>query len=139
HLSAAERWWLFFRETRPGDHHATTLKRLRDFFEAGKAGKDFEDLLREAERRLPAERADRARGLQDLAETCRAVGREGLARACWEKAAAASEGPEAFLRLGDLHAARKEWPRAAARYAEAWEKDRQQPLPLYLRGWALAE
>ena len=38
----------------------------------------------------------------------------------------------------DIYAEKKQWDKAAARYKEAWEADKRQPLPLYLYGQALA-
>jgi tetratricopeptide (TPR) repeat protein len=61
---------------------------------------------------------------------------EALAKTFLEKAAALGSAA-ALLRLGDAAAARKEWTAAAGRYAEAWDRDRNDPLPLFLRGDAL--
>lgn len=50
-----------------------------------------------------------------------------------------TESPLIFQHLGDLAAEGKDWQQAAQWYQLAWQADRSQPLPLYLRGHALAE
>ena len=58
---------------------------------------------------------------------------EDLARRCLEKGNTAA----CLLRLGDVLAGKKDWEQAVQRYDQAWQKDRQDPLPLYLSGKAL--
>jgi tetratricopeptide (TPR) repeat protein len=43
----------------------------------------------------------------------------------------------AWLRLADFLAEKKRWKDAAQWYNQAWENDRKQAVPLYLRGWCL--
>jgi tetratricopeptide (TPR) repeat protein len=73
-----------------------------------------------------------------LATVALAAKQEALARGFLEKAAGQGSAA-ALLRLGDALAAKKEWRAAAGHYAEAWAKDTHDPLPLYLRGHALAQ
>jgi hypothetical protein len=44
-----------------------------------------------------------------------------------------------YLRVGEHLAGRKQWNKAADYFAKAWNVDQKEPLPLYLRGWALAQ
>jgi hypothetical protein len=136
----AAAWWRFFRD-RPGpEDPPVTIKRVRDLMEGKTSGKELEALAGEmesaAQRLQPAEREQ---WLLNLAETCLAAGLESAGRGYLEKAAAEGATPAGALRLGDYLAGKKQWEQAAARYAQAWEKDRKQPLPLYLRGWALRQ
>jgi tetratricopeptide (TPR) repeat protein len=133
-------WWRFLRD-RPGpEDPVVTMRRVRDLVEGRTAGKELEGLAGEAEaaaqRLQPAQREP---WLLALAETCLAAGLESAGRGYLEKAAAEATTPAAALRLGDYLAGKKQWEQAAVRYAQAWEKDRKQPLPLYLRGWALTQ
>jgi tetratricopeptide (TPR) repeat protein len=75
--------------------------------------------------------------LLGLATVAEAAKHDALAMKFLEQAAAKGSA-SALLRLGDRLAERKDWTAAAARYAEAWNKDTSDPLPLYLRGHALA-
>jgi tetratricopeptide (TPR) repeat protein len=83
---------------------------------------------------IPEERQAR---LLAVAAAAAAANREALAKTYLEKAAAQGSAA-ALLRLGDGLAAKKDWEGAAGRYAEAWAKDHNDPLPLFLRGHALA-
>jgi tetratricopeptide (TPR) repeat protein len=133
-------WWRFLRD-RPGpEDPVATLRRVRDLMEGRTSGKELEALAGEAEaaaqRLQPAEREP---WLLAVAETCLAAGLDSVGRGYLEKAAAEGTTPAAPLRLGDYLAGKKQWEQAAARYGQAWEKDRKQPLALYLRGWALSQ
>src|SRR5262249_16811448 len=44
-----------------------------------------------------------------------------------------------LLRLGHAHAGKNQWAQAADAYRRACEKDPHEPVPLYLRGWALTK
>ena len=81
---------------------------------------------------LPRTRTKQRRA---VAEAALAARTEALARSLLEKAGSAA----ALLRLGDLLADKKEWDKAAERYSQAWDKDHEQPLALYLSGWAMAQ
>ena len=81
--------------------------------------------------------ADADRWLQGLAEACQAAGLADEARAYCKEAAERSKSAAAYLRLGDLHAEAKQFADAAAAYERAWRAETKQPLPLWLRGWAL--
>ena len=64
---------------------------------------------------------------------------EDLTRTCLEKAVAAGGSAGSLIRLADFEAEKKQWKQAAEHYGQAWEKDKTQPVPLYLRGWALRQ
>lgn len=136
----AELWWGFLRRKFPDENHAATLKRLRDIFEEKKAAKDFDELADEAEksaRGLSPE--EHQRWLQALVETCLLVGKDQLAQNSLERETALTGSAGALTRLADFLAERKQWDKAATVYGQAWEKDKKDPVPLYLRGWALTK
>jgi tetratricopeptide (TPR) repeat protein len=145
---AADVWWDFLRKKYPQEATADVLKRVRDVLK-GKAAvgdvKRWIDELAQAQGGVPAGEADRR--LQALADAAVAAGLEDLARSHLEKAAT----PAALTRLGDLLAAKKQWPAAARSYRRAWDRsleqkknaqgdrERHDPLPLYLAGRALVQ
>jgi tetratricopeptide (TPR) repeat protein len=133
-------WWRFLRG-RPGpEDPPASMKRVRDVMEGKTSGKELVALAGELESAAqPLQPAEREQWLVALAETCLAADLESAGRGYLEKAAAQGATPAAALRLGDYLAGKKLWDQAAARYAQAWEKDRKQPLPLFLRGWALRQ
>jgi tetratricopeptide (TPR) repeat protein len=75
--------------------------------------------------------------LAHLGEICQTAGRLPQAQDYFERSAAKTPTVATLLRLGDFFADQKDWKQAAERYGQAWEKDKTQPLSLYLRGWAL--
>jgi tetratricopeptide (TPR) repeat protein len=141
----ADVWWEVLGEEFAGEGTAVRLKRLRDLMAGKTAGRDVKALIERVEERLKGKPAQEiARRLQACAEVALAARLDDVARSCLEKAAGLEGGEQgataaqaALLRLGDLLADRKQWERAAERYRQAWEKDRHEPLPLYLAGWAL--
>jgi tetratricopeptide (TPR) repeat protein len=134
----ARAWWEFLRQRAPDEGPEPILKQVGDLVEGRTTGKAMEALAGEAVRAAARqEPAARERWLLGIADTCRAAGLEPAARDCLEKAAATGT-VAAGLRLGDFLAEMQQWAQAAARYEAAWQKDRANPLPLYLQGWALA-
>jgi tetratricopeptide (TPR) repeat protein len=141
HLGGShEVWWKFLRQKYPRDDVAATLERMRNLLGPRAPARDlaaaFREAAGEANRLDPAERAQ---WFQALADTARDLGRDELEEVYVEQWAAAQEAPQAFLRRGDLLTRKKRWREAAESYWQAWEADRASALPLYLRGWALAQ
>jgi len=66
-----------------------------------------------------------------------AAGDDELAARYFTRAADVVPSSAPLVRWGDVLAGRKRWGKAAEAYASAWEKNRKQPLALYLRGNAL--
>jgi tetratricopeptide (TPR) repeat protein len=150
---AAVVWWVLLRQKSSTEGTARLLRRLRDLIDGRSPSGEVKALVEEAER-APALRAEEeALRPAALAEVAHAAGLDELARSCLEKAASPPPAPgplteaeeeerrrkiaTALLRLGDLLAKRKQWERAADHYRQAWDKDRREPLPLFLAGWAL--
>jgi predicted Zn-dependent protease len=138
-LEPAALWELLRRM--PGGTPDTTAatKRLAELL-AGKATeKELTALAERAGEKSEGAQAWHFREylLPALATVAEAAKHDALALKSLEQAAAKGSA-SALLRLGDRLAERKDWTAAAARYAEAWNKDTSDPLPLYLRGHALA-
>jgi tetratricopeptide (TPR) repeat protein len=138
-LEPAALWEVLRRMPGASPDPTATTKRLAELL-AGKAT--------EKELTALAERAGEESGgapawnyreylLLGLATVAEAGKHDALAKKLLEQAAAKGSA-SALLRLGDHLADTKDWTGAAARYAEAWKKDTSDPLPLYLRGHALA-
>ncbi len=132
-------WWRLLRRRFGGEAPGTVMKRLRNVMSGQTTGRDLDGLVSEAQqaaRQLKGD--DQEQALLVLAETALDAVLENTGKDLLEKTAAAGSA-EATRRLGDFLAGKKVWEQAAARYGQAWEKDRRQPLPLYLQGWALAQ
>jgi len=136
HGDEAAALWGFLRRV-PGEPSAT-MKKLRDLL-SGKATIGEITALHESaekDQALPPEEREALK--LALVAAAEAAKEDALATAWLEKMA--DQGSKAaLLRLGDRLAAKKDWSRAAGRYADAWAKDTNDPLPLYLRGHALAQ
>ena len=84
--------------------------------------------------------SEREKNLLAFAEAAFAAKLDALGKNYLEKAAGVPGGSApSLLRLADYLADRKQWEQAAERYGQAWEKDRKDPLPLYLRGRAVVQ
>jgi hypothetical protein len=128
-------WWKYFRGQHDKEATAASLKRVRAVLERKVPEAEFAALVQAMEKAAPEKKEERAEWLQTLAETCLAHRKKELARTYFQKA----ETPAAWARLADLLARDKLWLEAAAKYSEAWTKDRSQAASLYLRGWALEQ
>jgi tetratricopeptide (TPR) repeat protein len=136
----ADVWWRWFQRQHPADKPAATLRRVREVLERKLPVKELEDQLTEVLRAEPfVEPPEWERTLAAFGEAALLAGLEGLGRGCLERAAKVSGAPWILVRLGDLHAERQQWQEAGGYYQRAWEKNKAEPLPLYLRGWALAQ
>jgi Flp pilus assembly protein TadD len=132
---AAALWGLLRRGPGKPVDPLATMGQLRDLVEGRAAAKDVAALGEAADKLAPSLPPDEREAL--LLALATAAGKDGAT--IWLEKAAAQGSAAALLRLGDRLAAKKEWAAAARRYAEAWAKDRNDPLPLYLRGHALAQ
>jgi tetratricopeptide (TPR) repeat protein len=135
---AAETWWRFERLQHPDEPMRATVQRLPALLDrriAEPAGRAELDAAAKLARTLPD--ADADRWLQGLAQACQSAGLDEQARTYCREAAERTNSAAAWLRLGDLHAEAKQFAEAAAAYEKAWRADTRQPLPLWLRGWAL--
>jgi tetratricopeptide (TPR) repeat protein len=142
----AEVWWTFLRQHQPNQPAGARLKLIARLLEGKGDAQDLVSLTEAAERQiknLSLEEADR--WWLALAEAALLARQNELAETLLGKA----NTPGALLKLGDLLADRKQWDRAAQRYYQAWDKDREHTLtrdlrrdhslalPLYLSGRAL--
>jgi hypothetical protein len=133
---AAEVWYTHMHSTEPDAKPADLLKKVRTLLEGKAADKDVEKLLTDAEataRTKMMEELDR--WTLALADTALQYKKEDTALAMLHKTQSAA----ALQRIGDLHAEKKQWGKAAEQYLAAWEKDKHQTLSLYLHGQALAK
>jgi tetratricopeptide (TPR) repeat protein len=136
--AAAERWWHYLRQRAPKDDPVGTLRRMLALLEPAPRSDptaEAEAFARYADTLAPAERGG---CLEAVAEAFRAAGRDDAALAYIEKAAQGAEKPELPQRLGDFLMDRRRYRPAAQAYERSWNLDRSRPLPLYLRGLALA-
>jgi len=140
----ADVWWTFLRQHQPGQATGVTLKQIGRVLEGKLEARDLTTLLEAAEGQIKNLAPDQAdRWWLALAEAALAARQDEQAHALLEKAGT----PGALLKLGDLLADKKQWERAAQRYYQAWDKDRQHgperdrplALPLYLSGRALVQ
>jgi tetratricopeptide (TPR) repeat protein len=135
---AAETWWRYERLQHPDEPMRATVARLPARLDKRLTEPEGRAALESAAKIARAQPdADADRWLQGLAQACEWVGLDAEARAYCREAAERTNSAAAWLRLGDLHLEAKQFAEAAAAYERAWEVDNKQPLPLWLRGWAL--
>lgn len=137
---AADVWWLFLRRKSHGEPPLVTLRHLRRLLEAPEASAEFAALAPELEKEALVNPADQETWLRALGETALARGQAEMARRYFAKGGQAPVAASlSLLRLGDLLASQKRWAEAADAYGRAWDRDRNRPIPLHLRGWALCQ
>jgi tetratricopeptide (TPR) repeat protein len=135
---AAEVWWRYERVQRPDEPMRVTVAKLPARLDkrlAEPEGRSALEAAAKVARTQPP--ADADRWLQGLAQACQAAGLDEPARVYAREAAEKTNSAAAWLRLGDLHAEAKQYADAAAAYERSWQADLKEPLPLWLRGWAL--
>lgn len=133
-------WWRFLRSKHANEDASATMKRLREVMTGKLPAKDLTALAEEAEQTMAAlPLPERERALLALAEVCKTANLDTATRGYLEKSAAVQGSAASLLKLGDYLAEKKQWEQAAEQYGKAWEKDRREALPLYLRGWALTQ
>lgn len=132
-------WWKLLRARNPGKEFPVLLGQLRKLLDGKAAEQEVKSLIEagagtaaEMTKTNPSEADD---WLVALAEVATLHKLNPLAIATLEKAQTST----GLIRLGDLLADAKQWEPAIDRYGQAWEKNRREPLPLYLKGWALVK
>src|SRR5262249_26960846 len=137
---AAAQWWGVLRYEFTADESAAILKRLRQFFGGKLTAKELDQAIRQAEKYAATMKPGTESALwQAGAEVSAAAGNKELEQKYLERATEQATDSTPLLRLADLHAGKKAWKDAALRYQQAWELDKTQPLPLFLRGQALLQ
>lgn len=135
----AARWWSTLRG-KYKEPTRITFGRLRSLLRGELPDAQLLSLARAAaEDLLRANSAARDEWLLPIGDTFVDAGRADAARSYFGWLAGRAPVPGAFVRLGDLDAGAGQWESAAALYARAWDADRARPLPLLLRGAALAK
>jgi tetratricopeptide (TPR) repeat protein len=135
---AAEACWRYERLQHPNEPMKATLARLPARLDKRLDSADGRAALKDAAKIGRAQPdADADRWLRGLADACFSAGMGEQARALSREAAERTHSAAAWQQLGDLHSHAKQYAEAAAAYDRAWRADEKQPLPLWLRGWAL--
>jgi tetratricopeptide (TPR) repeat protein len=138
---SAHIWWEVLRGDRDQDRKIDTAALFKQW-QAIMDGKPVDAKWSEELARRAADKDkpddERERGYLALAQASQAAGRQKEAQAHLEKACALQNaGISSFLKLGDLHAARQGWDKAADVYQRGAQHNRMEALPVYLSGWAL--
>jgi hypothetical protein len=126
--NTAEAWWTVLRRQFKYESPAVVLKRLQTLLEGKAQAKDVTKWIEQAEKwvwetQRPVVSSDipwenmQSWG-QILAEGAILTGLDGLALSLLKK----EDRPDAFHRLGDRLAAKKQWAKAAESYQRAWKK-----------------
>ena len=139
--TTAPMWWSVLRHQFTADESAALLAKMRKLFDGKLTPKEFADVVTLAEKVAKENdpRPDEVTLWNGIADAAAAAGQTDVQKTYLQKAAALPEGAGAWQRLGDLAADKKQWAEADDCYRQAWEKDRSQPLPLFLRGQALTK
>jgi tetratricopeptide (TPR) repeat protein len=133
----AQALWDFLRRREPGRPAVEILTRVADVIGHKSNARDLRPLIDGVQEALKtnAITAEVAEHLAVvLAEAALAAGETELAVSTLEK----SNTSAAWLKLGDLQAAKQHWDAAAERYRRSREADRHKPLAMFLWGRSLA-
>lgn len=135
----AKTWWQFLRQKFPKDDDAAAMRRLRGLLENGPyKGGDLAELVSGVI--AAANDDDPNASIQARLAAATALEAARLyPEAITQLSDAASRSRDATvsIRLGDLHAARRQFAEAEAAYAKAALIEPTNPLPVYLQAWAL--
>jgi tetratricopeptide (TPR) repeat protein len=136
---AAQAWWWVLRDKQASEQPTVTMKSLRKVLAGEIKGKELMSLAAELENVAKGRPPDEQRRfLQAVGEVALKAGDLDLAQIYFEEKAS-TNSPLPLIKWGDYIAGKKKWDAAAEVYGKAWEKDRRQPLALYLRGHALVQ
>ena len=128
-------WWQYLRRNSV-EEPAQSMKRLCALMEGKIRGKALDDLIGNAKVLHPD--TAQAGWMVAISEMYLNAGMTERAKEYLDAALTSYHWPLPRLRFGDYLAERKAWDQAEEQYGRAWESDRRDPLPLYLRGWAMA-
>lgn len=137
-------WWAHLRQRFANEDEPATMRRLISLIEPGDAkAADPGDLVKSLLAGVNADDAYAAVAARLAAATAyetagqwnRAV--EHLTEAAKRASEAKVHALHPAIRLGDLHAGRQNFREAADAYRQAAVREPNEPLPLYLCGWAL--
>jgi Flp pilus assembly protein TadD len=134
---AAALWAQLRRPPAKAGDPAATMKQLRDLLGGRATAQDIAALGAAAEKQVPSLPPDEREALLLGVAAAADAAKDEALTTTWLEKAAAQGSAAAHMRLGDRLAAKKQWEAAAERYAAAWARDTNDPLPLYLRGHAL--
>jgi len=134
-------WRGYLADQYPQASPAEILHKLWALYARKLPPAEAESILRDAadnaNRQNPA---DRVAIYRRVTETARTIGRDDLAEAFFQKWAAdpsdIAGGWLPLKALGDRAVARKDYPRAADCYDQALQRSAQEPICLWLHGWA---
>jgi hypothetical protein len=132
----ARHWWSVLHAANKDEDPETRLRRIHRLMRPGTSGppEDFDDLLEQTQQSAATHRTEEASYWHAIGTTCRRLGRNDAAAACFAKA---PEYVPAMRALADLFAVEQSWEEAAAQYEAVWQFDHQQVGALYLAGDAL--
>jgi tetratricopeptide (TPR) repeat protein len=150
-------WWRFLQERFTKEEPGSIMKKVRALLE-GKPVADREDLCRKMaewiapirqnefapQQEVPSVLVDPADAYSSktvpllcAAEAMRAAGQDEAAIEYFAKATKAGASFNAWIRYGDLLAGKMRFADATQQYAKAASRHPDQPLALFLQGWAL--
>jgi hypothetical protein len=134
-------WRGYLADQHPQATPAEILHKLWALYARKLPAAEAESILRDAADNAAGQNpADRVAIYQRLTETAQTIGRDDLAEAFFEKWAADPAGIAGgwfpWKSLGDRAMARKDYPRAVDCYDKALQRSAQEPVCLWLHGWA---
>jgi tetratricopeptide (TPR) repeat protein len=131
----AQAWWSVLRKKQSSEEATVTMKSLRKLLGGDIKGKELFTLANDMDAMAKEVRPnERERYVQAVGEVALKAGQLDLAQIYFEEKALS---PAPLVKWGDHLAEKKKWAEAASVYGKGWEKDRRQPLALYLQGHAL--
>jgi tetratricopeptide (TPR) repeat protein len=142
--AAALAWRGYLADEHPNATPAEILRKLWALYERKLPAAEVESLLRDAADNAAGQKpADRAAIYQRIAGTAQNIGRGDLADIYFEKWASDPAGAVGgwfpWKVLGDHAMARRDYSRAVDCYDKALQRAAQEPLCLWLHGWAVTQ
>jgi Flp pilus assembly protein TadD len=135
----AKTWWQFLRQKFPKEDDLAAMRRLRGLIEGGEnRPADLAELVSGVIAAANDDDPNAAIQARLAAATALEAARQfPEAIAQLTDAASRSRDPDVSIRLGDLHASRRQYGEAETAYGKAATIEPTNPLPVYLQGWAL--
>ncbi len=141
HVPQALAWRGYLADQHPQAAPAEILHKLWALYARKLPPAEAESILRDAADNARGQNpADRVAIYQHITETAHTVGRDDLAETFLERWAADPAGISGgwfpLKALGDRAVARRDYPRAVECYDKALRRSAQEPICLWLHGWA---
>jgi tetratricopeptide (TPR) repeat protein len=137
--TAAPLWKFLYKRLSPNDPAVAVMKRLREVMSCQDKRLGFIDLSKPLTVRYEIPPEDARQWDLAILDVALSSHPDEEARSRLDHVLSLSGSAAGAIRYGDYWLEQKNWDRAAEYYDAAWKLDPREPLPLYLRGYALVQ